>query len=222
MTLAIIFANGVLEGLVELPRLEDMDLVIAADGGLRHALGLGVNPQVVIGDLDSAPNELLQIAQRNGAEVIRHPAEKDKTDLELALDLARERGADEIVVVAARGGRVDHELANVLLLAGPRATAGIRMVGAASGTEVRGSSGRAYEMQVVTRSAEIHGAPGDIVSLLALGTTVTGVMTTGLQYPLEDGTLELGSSRGVSNLMTAETASVAVGQGLLLVIHIPL
>ena len=222
MTEALIFANGSLGGLAMLPDPARFGLVIAADGGLRHALNAGLTPNVVVGDLDSAPSELLQLAERRGAEVIRHPVDKDKTDLELALDLAVERGYRGIVVVGALGGRIDHEMANVLLLASPRyRDVNIRLEGA---PDSGGSSPRAspdYDIRLVTDGASVDGEPGDILSLLPFAVEAQGVTLSGLRYPLVDGTLEQGSTRGMSNVMIEPVASVAVRSGTLLLIHLP-
>src|SRR5512145_2694515 len=103
-------------------RIRRADLVICVDGGLRAARRLGVRPDAAIGDFDSATAPLLAWARRAGAEIIRHPVEKDQTDAELALGFALARGAREVELFGALGGRVDHLLANVaLLLRGGRA-----------------------------------------------------------------------------------------------------
>jgi thiamine pyrophosphokinase len=207
---AAIFANGELVG----PRfvrelIAPDDLIIAANGGLRHAFALGLVPAIVIGDLDSLPNELLQLAQHRGAELVRYPIAKDKTDLELALELARERGASHIRIFAAVGGRPDQALANILLLANPEL----------SNIDVRIVDER-YEIVLVRQQIEMTGRSGDVVSLLALSDTVTGITTHGLHYALKEGTIRRGSSLGISNRMLGERASVSVVDGLLLVVRL--
>jgi thiamine pyrophosphokinase len=207
---AVIFANGELAS-PEFAKASVMadDLIIAADGGLRHVFKLGLVPKILIGDLDSAPSELVQLARNRGADIRRHPAEKDQTDLELALDAAREAGATEIRIFAAAGGRIDHALANILSLAN-YTLAGIqlRMVD------------EEYEVAVVSDELHIVGRPGDIVSLLALSDRVTGITTHGLKYALTNGAIVRGSSLGVSNEMLTDRASLTLESGLLLVMRV--
>ena len=98
-------------------RLPEDAVVIAADSGLHQARrSLGLHVDCVVGDLDSADPAAVERGPRRGADVERHPAEKDATDLELAFDCARDRGAQRITVVGGAGGRLDHFLANVALL----------------------------------------------------------------------------------------------------------
>lgn len=208
-TKAVIFANGeIAESESVQALIRDGDMIIAADGGLRHVFGLGLRPNIVVGDLDSAANELVQLAQSRGAEIVEHPARKDKTDLELALEAAIDRGATDVVILGALGGRLDHALANILLLSTTTVSRlHVRIVEAST------------ELIVVNDSTTIEGVPGDIVTLLALTDTVTGITIDGLEYPLTNGTLERGSSRGVSNVMTGEHAKVSVADGRLLAVH---
>ncbi|HEY1016237.1 MAG TPA: thiamine diphosphokinase, partial [Herpetosiphonaceae bacterium] len=179
-------------------------LLIAADGGARHLLAIGAAPQVLIGDLDSvAPEALAALAGR--CEILRFPAEKNETDLELALLLAAERGATEIRVLAALGGRPDMHLANQLLLALP-ALAGRDVALLADGWSVR----------LVRSTLALRGAPGRRVSLVPLG-DARGVRTEGLRYPLRGEPLLLGPARGVSNEFEGAEALVSLEAGALLV-----
>lgn len=185
----------------------DADLVIAADGGADHLARWGIEPHLVVGDLDSLGPE--QRERLGPDRVERWPVEKDKTDTELAIDRAIARGADEIVLLGALGGpRIDHAIANTLLLAG-RADALIRLVrGPMSMRLLRGGE-----------RLELTGSEGEVVTLLAIGGDALEVRTSGLRYPLTGETLRLGSSRGVSNEIAAPPASVGLGTGVLLVIE---
>jgi thiamine pyrophosphokinase len=185
------------------------DLLVAADGGAHHALALGLIPHVVIGDLDSLAEEEQARLRAGGTCFIVHPAAKDETDLELALLYAVERDADPIVVLGALGGRLDQTLANVLLLTMP----------ALIGREVRLVDG-AQTAFVVRDEATLSGQAGDTVSLIPLGGEARGITTSGLAYPLDDGTLPFGPALGVSNAMTALQARVQVRDGLLLCVHL--
>jgi thiamine pyrophosphokinase len=188
--------------------LRSADVLIAADGGGDALARAGVAPHVLVGDLDSIAPAALEWAQAQGAEVQRHAAEKDETDLELALLLAAERGAQRIDVLGALGGRWDHSLANVALLALPElAGRRVRLVG---------SGQQAF---LVRKRATIEGRAGDTISLLPLAGPAHGVTTAGLRYPLHGATLHFERSRGVSNVLEQPPGSVTVGAGLLLVVQ---
>ncbi len=96
--------------------VQEADLIICADGGLRPIHALAIAPQVVIGDFDSVEPTLVEWARGHGSTLVPHPQDKDKTDVELALDHAIERGATEVDFFGVLGGRVDHMLANVALV----------------------------------------------------------------------------------------------------------
>jgi thiamine pyrophosphokinase len=186
------------------------DLVVGADGGAAHALAWGLTPHVVIGDMDSLPDRARASLAASGCEFIVHPRAKDETDLELALSYVVERGFHEVIIFGALGGRLDHTIANLLLLALRRfAATQIRIVGdREEALLVRGGS-----------SVAVEGLPGDLVSLLPLGGDASGVTTAGLAWALAGDTLRFGSSRGVSNELTDSTARIAVEYGCLLVVH---
>jgi thiamine pyrophosphokinase len=203
---AIVLAGGDRAPASLRARLPAAGVVIAADGGLAQAVALGLTVDVVVGDFDSVAPGDLAAAEGAGARVERHPAAKEHTDLELALVAARDRGANHVVVVGAWGGRVDHELANLLLL-GSDAFASMTL-------EAIDARGRVV---AVRDHVEITGAPGDLVTLLTVGGPATGVRTSGLRYPLHGETLVPGSSRGVSNELVEAVATVAVATGVVLV-----
>jgi thiamine pyrophosphokinase len=188
--------------------LAGADLLVAADGGGNALHAAGLSPHVVVGDLDSLSAGAEALFRAAGAEVIRHPAEKDETDLELALLLAVERGADKIDILGALGGRWDQGLANVAMLALPElASLRVRLLDVGQ------------EAYLVRDEAEIPGAIGDTVSLLPIGGAARGITTRGLYYPLRDAALAFERSRGVSNLITEPPAHVSLAEGLLLVVH---
>lgn len=208
---AVIFAGGEISDREAARRaLRPEDWIVAADGGSAHCLALGLTPSALIGDLDSADPGLSSTWREAGVEVIPHPANKDQTDLELALLLAVDRGADEILALGVMGGRWDHSIANLLLAAHP----------ALRGVSLTLSDGR-QQARLLETEGNLQGMPGDIVSLIPIGGDAAGITTTGLAYPLQNGTLTLGSSRGISNVLTGPQASVSLRQGLLLVFLIP-
>jgi thiamine pyrophosphokinase len=189
-------------------RIGAAELLIAADGGTLPLLRVGLAPHVAIGDMDSIDVAGLEELARRGVVVRRYPREKDETDLELALLYAAAAGADAIDVLGALGGRWDHTLANVSLLALP---------------ELRGRRARlladGQTLFVVHDTAAIDGRPGDTVSLIPLAGAARGVTTAGLLYPLHDATLSFERARGVSNVLLEPPGRVSLRQGLLLVVH---
>lgn len=190
--------------------LADAELIIAADGGTGWLDAQGVAPHVVVGDLDSADPALIDRMAAARVTIERHPIGKDASDLELGVEAATRVGADEIVVLGAVGGALDHLLANVLLL-GSEALAGrsIRLVHGS--TSARLLTGPA--------EAQLDGPAGARVSLLALGPAAEGVTTRGLRWRLAADRLEPGSSRGLANVVDALPAGVSLVGGRLLVIE---
>ncbi len=193
--------------------------VIAADSGVEYAEAAGLAVALLVGDLDSASPAAVARATASGAEVERFPPDKDQTDLDLALAAARGRRPERIVVVGPAGGRFDHVLGNVAVLAGAASEV---VPDTAPGTMpiVEAWFGRAH-LQVATpgRAVEVSGDPESLVSLLALHGPVQGVRTTGLRWALHDEPLMPGSSRGLSNELTATNATVTVASGVLVVVQ---
>jgi thiamine pyrophosphokinase len=183
-------------------------VVVAADSGIDQAHRLGVRVDVAVGDFDSVSPSGLARAADDGAEIERHAAAKDATDLELALDAVAVRGHTAVLVVGGDGGRLDHLLANALVLASDRySRLDITAVG-------RGGS----RLHVVRRARTIEGTPGEYVSLLAVHGPAEDVRTDGLRYPLHGERLDPGSSRGVSNELLGARAEVRLGAGVLLAV----
>ena len=118
-SVALVFAGGDPVDAAIAARLPDAGFTVAADSGVEHALALGRDIDLVVGDFDSADPAAVDAAVAGGAEVRRYPAEKDQSDLELAVRAARDGGATHVIVVGGSGGRLDHLLANALLLASP-------------------------------------------------------------------------------------------------------
>ena len=182
--------------------------VVAADRGLEHAGALGLEVAIAVGDFDSASPAAVAAAERAGVRVDRHPAEKDATDLELALDAAVDLQPARILVVAGRGGRLDHELSSLLLLASEHY----------AGAQIDALVGEA-RIHVVRGSRKLDGVPGELLTLMPAHGAAEGVRTDGLAYPLRGETLEAGSTRGVSNVFAESTARVTLERGVLLAIR---
>jgi thiamine pyrophosphokinase len=205
----VIFANGRLRDLEQARALSaSSDLIIAADGGLYNARSAGVTPHVIVGDLDSLAPPERDLAEAGETSVVGFPERKDETDLELALLHAVRRGATAIAVLGALGGRLDQEIANVVLLALPEL----------KGTDVRivDGSQSAFLVQGGDGTRGIPGRSGDTVSLIPIGGDATGVTTEGLEWALRGDSLAFGPARGVSNVLASDQATVLVEDGRLL------
>ncbi len=204
----VVFAGGDPVDPVVREALPAPATVVAADSGLHHAQDLGVAVHIVVGDLDSVDEARLAAEVARGAQVERHPAEKDATDLELALDVARRLEADDVLVVGGAGGRLDHLLANALVLASDEFAA-MQVSAIVGGARVT----------VVRSRAELHGEPGSLLTLLAVGSPARGVRAKALRYPLADDVLFPASTRGVSNEFLEPLAVVEVDEGVLLAVQ---
>ena len=210
MSRALIFVNGVIQnpgaarGIVQ-----PEDVIIAADGGARHALELCVIPSTIVGDFDSLSDAEVRAFSDQGVHILRFPTVKDETDLELALIHAVRAGYRPIIIIGANGGRLDQVLGNISLLSDPEF----------DDSDVRIDDG-VTEAFFITAKSSIYGKAGDTVSLIPWGNPVEGVSTEGLVYPLNKETLLPYRTRSISNQMLAEIAEVSLEHGLLLCVHI--
>ncbi len=206
----IIFANGdfSLSPSTDCP-WRQADLIIATDGGARHCHLLQLIPDLLVGDMDSISPGLQAHLAEQGCEIRRFPCRKDKTDLELAIDIACERGAKSILTLGALGGRWDMSLAAIMLLATP-AYAGIDLTLQDGSTVISRLHGGGH--------LSIQGQPGDTVSLIPLAGPARGVSLGGLDYPLTDQDIPIGSTLGISNILTQPLARIDLREGLLICI----
>ena len=205
----VIFLNGQVNDYTDLARwLRPDDRLLCADGGTRHCLALGLTPDVVVGDLDSADPAVIAELAAKGVAIERHPVAKDQTDLELALERAFHDGAQEVILLGALGGRLDQTMANLLILAQRRWPGPVRI---AEGNQIA-------QVIYAGDTLTLDLPPGSTVSAIPFSPQVTGVTYSGLRYPLVDGTLAFGSTRGVSNEVVAPPATIYIETGTLLVV----
>jgi thiamine pyrophosphokinase len=193
---------------------DGVELVVAADGGARHAFTLGLRLDRWVGDGDSIDPADLSALAVTGVRIDRVEREKDASDTELAVLAALEAGAGSVTILGGLGGvRVDHALTNVALLEHP----------ALLGRPSRLYDERAARIRLLAGSGELElvGRPDDLVTLVPVGGAAVGVTTRELRYPLRDETLEPGSSRGLSNVRMAPRAAVSIRSGRILVIETP-
>ncbi len=189
------------------PGWRDAALVIAADGGARHAAPLGLSIDQVVGDFDSLSAGDVDELEAAGVTVTRYPTNKDATDTELALLAALDAGATEITLLCTWGGRSDHAIGTLALLAHPRyGAADVVILDEQTRTQLLRSGA----------VLSLRGAPGRIISITPWGGDAT-VSATGVRWPLDSAVLIAGSTRGISNVATAEESVITAHNGAVLV-----
>lgn len=200
MNRAVIIGNGDVKDYRYLKeKIHDTDFIICADGGYNHASAMGIKPNVLLGDFDSA-EDYEKVADR-----IEYPKRKDFTDGELAVMYAVEHGYNDVVLIAMTGDRLDHTIADILLLTKCK-----------NGVLIDDNN----EIYLLRDEIEISGRKGQTVSIIPINGNVQGISTTGLEYPLCDETLYFASSRGISNVMLDEKCKISIKKGMALVIKV--
>ena len=200
---ACVFCKGPLENPANLKQIANAcDLLIAADGGAKYCFKIGLTPQVIIGDMDSIDSDMCK--GTSGIEYIRYPADKDKSDAELAVEYALERGYEQVTMVVATGGRLDHTLGNIALVADHPGRVAI-LDGVSTLVAVDQS-----------QKCVLRGRIGVVVSLMPWSSGPFKVRTEGLKYPLQDECLG-SATHGLSNELSQPQACIYVSSGIILV-----
>ena len=163
------------------------DRIIAVDSGANFAWRVGLQPEFLVGDMDSIDPTVYSKMQEQGVEIHTYPRAKDYTDTQLALKLAEDSGASHIAIMGFTGSRLDHVLATLY--------SGIRLVRKGIKVTYVAPELRVY---LLNGKLQLTGKSGDLVSLVALTENVTGVSLTGLAYPLHQATLQLDQPYAVS------------------------
>lgn len=209
MKKAFIFIHCLLSKSVKpLLNIRSGDLLIGVDGGAENILKLDLKPDVVLGDFDSLSNKLIRELDRKQIPLIKYPKEKDFTDSQIALDFAIKQKINRVIFVGLTGNRLDHVLTNLFFISHPKY----------KNLEISFIDYQ-QEIYIVTNKLTLTGRKKDIVSLIPLLNNVTNISTSGLKFGLNNETLYLGDSRGVSNMMIGSTAKISIKSGLLLIIH---
>jgi len=187
-------------------RVQNGDLIIAVDGGYDNALMFGMYPGVVVGDLDSINSSISK-----GIKVLQYPAEKDKTDTELAVDYALEQGASEIVILGNIAGRISHSLANIMLLR--------RIQGAGFGVQAEGLLLSSRERICLLEGGKTSIPKGDskYLSLIPIS-DCENVTITNTKYEIKNANIALGSTHLISNEFTILDAKISVEKGEVLIV----
>lgn len=181
-------------------------ILLACDSGIELLWENHLFPHVFVGDLDSADQEVLASVKPYIKNFYQFPVEKDKTDSELGVEYALSAGAREIVLVGGLGQRLDHTLANILLLLKIR-EAGVQ-------GSIIGAKERIF---CLSDEFELRGKPGLAFSLIPLG-LVTNLNIIGAHYSLLGGKLYPGNSMGISNYMEGELLEIKKEGGPLIMI----
>lgn len=208
---AVVFANG--DYSIESSAIANVspdDFMVCVDGGSRHCLGSGFTPNLLVGDLDSVDPDSLATIKTMGAECIRFSREKDASDLELVFDILSDRFFEQVILLGASGGRTDHQLFNWQLAAARSWPFQLRIVDDFVDAQLV-DSGRAFDAVA---------SPGQVFSIVTLAGPATGVNVRGAQYPLENATLTVGSTVGLSNKVADDCLKITIGTGVVLVMFV--
>lgn len=207
MRVAII-SNGDLGDIAKLKlELPLFDAVVCSDGGIRHLSDLGLYPDIIVGDFDSANQSLLDEYIKKGVVTKQFPKDKNETDTHLAVEIAIELGADSVYLLGAIGSRWDHSYANVMLL--------VRLAEQGIDARILHSHNHIF---VSNNTLVLSAQPEQIISLLPLGNDVTIEATKGLKYPIYDQHLPLNFPIGISNVFTDTEAEVRIKSGWLMAV----
>ena len=185
------------------------DTIIGVDRGIEHCLSTGLVPDVLMGDFDSVGSTVLHDTRLADKQIIRHPVRKNSSDLDLALQWLSDSDIDRVVLLGISGGRSDHHLFNWLLP--------MQKIWPFT-TELVDKSVHAYTVNA-KYPLQIQVQTGDTVSVLPMP-EADGVATEGLEYALHNAFIGAGTTLGLSNIAIAETVSVSIVNGQLLVFHV--
>lgn len=184
------------------------DIIIAVDKGLETIDYLKLQPQYVLGDFDSVNTKILEKYKKQNIKIIKLNPEKDLTDTHSAIDLALKLKSTEITILGAIGTRLDHTIANIHIL--------------------KQALDKNIKAKIVNEKNEIELIDKEIiikkddnykyVSIIPLTTQVTGITIEGMKYIINDYTLSIGDSLGVSNEQIDKDAKISIKTGILIVI----
>lgn len=199
----VIVASGNIENMnLHKKILEEADLIICADGGLKYLNEISIDPDIILGDFDSVDENLILKYRKKDIPIFDFPARKDATDSELAIDYAIKSQPKEVVMIGVLGSRLDHTLANMHMLKKFDKHNIKAMI-----------VNNKNEIHFVNKSIRINGKVGDLISIIPITSQVSGVNTSGLEYPLVNETLLFEASRGLSNVFLSEEAVIEIYDG---------
>lgn len=187
---------------------EKYDYIICADGGANHTYNMDINPNYIIGDLDSINKEIAEHYKKYEVKFEKFPTKKDQTDSELCIYLSNKLKTKELHLIGALGGRIDHTIANINLL-----------------YYIRSMN---IKPKIISEDEEIYiatneeiivkGKKEDTISIIPINGDAKGVTLSGLEYPLNDCCMKFSVPLGISNVMLDSKCSIKVDNGSLIVI----
>src|SRR6056297_4317338 len=177
------------------------DFIIAADGGYNNLKRAGIAPNLLLGDFDS----IGQVPDNCQFEINKFQKEKDFTDIELAIEFALKKACNHICLAGATGSRLDHSIANILLLR--------KLLESSIEAEIVDEH---HEIFLVEGRKNLSNRNGSLLSLLPLDPIVSGVYLRGFKYPLENSTIKMGDTLGISNVAISDNCEISVENGILM------
>lgn len=208
MKAAIISSGEILDYEFVKRKLQEVQLIICADGGGNHAYKMNVIPDVLIGDFDSIDVQTLRFFEEKGSKILKYNPNKDETDTQLAAMYAIEKGITEIDFFCCIGLRFDHTFGNISNL--------VWLIQKGVTPRIIDEKN---EINITNSTINLSGKIGQTVSLLPISEKVSGIYTKGLKYSLVDGELTFDKPRGISNVFEDQNVEIKVGSGILLIIR---
>lgn len=206
MEIAII-TNGNIHNLELMKRMIQDKYIICADGAAKYLVQSSIAPHLLVGDFDSIDSSHLLWMKNQGVTLEKFPTKKDATDTELAVEYAIKMKPKSITIIGALGSRQDHSIANVMLL------------NKILQHKIQGKIiDENNEITITDSVLEVEGELGETISIIPLSNTVKGVTLKGLEYPLVNRDIPMGSTLGISNVFSSKMATIAVVEGTLLII----
>nr|WP_312576032.1 thiamine diphosphokinase [Sedimentibacter sp.] len=188
------------------PEKLNIEYVICADGGLEKVENLQLIPNSIIGDLDSVDDIVLKKYLDMNIELKKYSAEKNYTDMELAIEYAIEKGFNDIILIGATGLRLDHTVANIMLIE--------RYYKKGIHIKVIDNNNC---IQIVTNNMEINNKRNYFVSIVPITDSIEGISLMGFKYPLDSVDVKRGSTLCISNQITSEKGNILLDKGAALV-----
>lgn len=183
--------------------------IIGVDKGAEYLYNIGIIPDLLIGDFDSSNKQCLEYYESKNIKIIKYSSDKDMTDTELAINNSINNNENNITIVGGFGSRIDHTLANILILEKYINNASIKLID--KNNIVRLINGK--------NKIKIEKSNYDYISLISLSNKVEGLTTNGLKYELNNKTLNRFTSLGVSNEIEKEYCNIEINKGTLAIIQ---
>ncbi len=188
--------------------IQDADIIIGADKGCEVLYKYDITPDYILGDFDSANDEIINSIEERAKKKITYKREKDYTDTEIAYNLAVEKGANEIILLGATGTRYDHSLSNL----------GLMLRGVKSSIKVKVIDDNNF-IFLTDKSITLQGNKGDIISFQAYCDEIKNFNISGAKYNLSNYTLKLGDGITTSNEFLDEDIRVNFDNGILMILY---